>query len=166
MKLVFTIIALFLLLLFLFRHRSIETKIIINQPLNHVWKIFTCISSYSEWNTLFGLDRFPTHIGQIITVDLYDENRKVQFRMRPVVKELDDYYLEWEGKLYVNGLFNGRHQFIFTQIDANTTQLIQKEDFIGLLVPILSYFIIQPTKLNFEIMNESFKKYVEGHSHR
>ena len=69
-----------------------------------------------------------------------------------------------EGKLYINGLFNGRHQFVFTKIDANTTQLIQAEDFNGLLVPILNYFIIQPTQLNFERMNESFKQYIEGHT--
>ncbi|HCJ6433110.1 TPA: SRPBCC domain-containing protein, partial [Acinetobacter baumannii] len=55
--------------------------------------------------------------------------------MQPVIKKLDKYHLEWEGKFYINGLFNGRHQFIFTKIDANTTQLVQAEDFNGLLVP-------------------------------
>ncbi|TCB67212.1 hypothetical protein E0H87_08755 [Acinetobacter sp. ANC 4178] len=83
--------------------------------------------------------------------------------MQPKVKKLDQYHLEWEGKLYINGLFNGRHQFIFTKIDANTTQLIQAEDFNGLLVPIFNYLIIQPTQLNFERMNESFKQYIEGY---
>ncbi|MGK8803422.1 hypothetical protein [Acinetobacter seifertii] len=82
--------------------------------------------------------------------------------MQPVIKTLDKYHLEWEGKLYINGLFNGRHQFIFTRIDANTTQLVQAEDFNGLLVPILNYFVIQPTQLNFDKMNRSFKKYIEG----
>lgn len=164
MKVVFTIIALFLFFLFIFKHKRIETKIVINQRIDHVWQLFTCTSSYSEWNTLFGLDRFPTHVGQRIIVDLYDENKNVQFQMQPEVKELYQYHLEWEGKLYINGLFNGRHQFVFTKIDANTTQLIQAEDFNGLLVPILNYFVIQPTQLNFEIMNESFKQYIEGHT--
>lgn len=163
MKIVFTIIALFLFFLFIFRHKIIETKIVINQPIDYVWQLFTCTSSYPEWNTLFGLDQFPTHIGQQIIVGLYDENKNVQFQMQPEVKKLDQYHLEWEGKLYINGLFNGRHQFIFTKIDANTTQFIQAEDFNGLLVPILNYLIIQPTQLNFERMNESFKQYVEGY---
>ncbi|EKU36844.1 hypothetical protein ACINWC141_2994 [Acinetobacter sp. WC-141] len=81
--------------------------------------------------------------------------------MRPVIKKLEKYHLEWEGKLYINGLFNGRHQFIFTKINANTTQLVQAEDFNGLLVPILNYFVIQPTQFNFDKMNRSFKKYTE-----
>jgi len=163
MKIVFTIIALFLFFLFIFRHKRIETKIVINQPIDYVWQLFICTSSYSEWNTLFGLDKFPTYIGQQIIVDLYDENKNVKFQMQPEVKKLDQYHLEWEGKLYINGVFNGRHQFIFTKIDANTTQLIQAEDFNGLLVPIFNYLIIQPTQLNFERMNESFKQYVEGY---
>lgn len=160
MKVVFTIVV-FSVFILLFHHKRIETKIVINQPINYVWEAFTCTSSYPKWNTLFGIDRFPTHVGQQISVDLYDENKKVQFAMRPVIKKLEKYHLEWEGKLYINGLFNGRHQFIFTKIDANTTQLVQAEDFNGLLVPILNYFVIQPTQLNFDKMNKSFKKYIE-----
>ncbi|MEG2359195.1 SRPBCC domain-containing protein [Acinetobacter sp.] len=164
MNTVFTITALLLFFLFIFKHKRIETKIVINQPIEHVWQLFTCISSHPEWNTLFALDRFPTHAGQRIIVDLYDENKNVQFQMQPEVKALDKYRLEWEGKLYINGLFNGRHQFIFTKIDANTTQFIQAEDFNGLLVPILNYFVIQPAQLNFERMNQSFKQYAEIHT--
>ncbi|MEA1229883.1 SRPBCC domain-containing protein [Acinetobacter sp. IRS14] len=160
MKVVFTIVV-FSVFILLFHHKRIETKIVINQPINYVWEAFTCTSSYLKWNTLFGIDRFPTHVGQQISVDLYDENKKVQFTMRPVIKKLEKYHLEWEGKLYINGLFNGRHQFILTKIDANTTQLVQAEDFNGLLVPILNYFVIQPTKFNFDRMNKSFKKYIE-----
>jgi len=161
MKVISTIV-LFSVFILLFHHKRIETKIIINQPIEHVWQTFTCTSLYPKWNTLFGIDRFPTHVGQQISVDLYDENKKVQFQMQPVIRKLDKYHLEWEGKLYINGLFNGRHQFIFTKIDANTTQLVQAEDFNGLLVPFLTYFVIQPTKLNFDKMNIFFKKYIEG----
>lgn len=161
MKVIFTIVV-FSVFIFLFHHKRIETKIVINQPIDHVWQTFICTSSYPKWNTSFGIDRFPTHVGQQISVDLYNENRNVQLTMRPVIKKLEKYHLEWEGKLYINGLFNGRHQFIFTKIDANTTQLVQAEDFNGLLVPILNYFVIQPTRFNFDKMNESFKKYTEN----
>jgi hypothetical protein len=160
MKVIFTIVV-FSVFILLFRHKRIETKIVINQPIDYVWQAFTCTSSYPKWNTLFGIDRFPTHVGQQISIDLYNENRNVKFSMQPVIKKLDKYHLEWEGKLYINGLFNGRHQFIFTKIDNNTTQLVQSEDFNGLLVPILNYFVIQPTQLNFDKMNKSFKKYIE-----
>lgn len=88
METVFTIIALFLFFLFIFRHKRIETKIVINQPIDQVWQLFTCTSSYSEWNTLFSLDQFPTYIGQQIIVDLYDENKNVKFQMQPEVKNL------------------------------------------------------------------------------
>ncbi|WP_250620639.1 SRPBCC domain-containing protein, partial [Acinetobacter pittii] len=141
MKVIFTLVV-FSVFILLFHHKRIETKIVINQPIDHVWQTFICTSSYPKWNTLFGIDRFPTHVGQQISVDLYNKNRKVQFTMQPIIRKLDKYHLEWEGKLYINGLFNGRHQFIFNKIDTNTTQLVQAEDFNGLLVPILNYFVI------------------------
>jgi len=163
MKLFFLITILILTFVFIFKHKRIETNIIINQPIDHVWGLFQCTSTYSEWNTLFSIEQFPKNVGQKLIVDLYDENRNVQFKMKPEVKKLEKYRLEWEGKLFVNGLFNGRHQFIFKKIDDNTTELVQAEDFNGLLVPILNYFIIQSTKLNFEKMNQSFKQYADSH---
>jgi hypothetical protein len=162
MKIILAIILLLICFLLIFRKKRIETKIVINQPIDQVWQIFTCTFSYPEWNTLFSFDQFPTRVSQKIIVDLYNEDRNVQFRMQPEVKKLDRYHLEWEGKLYMNGLFNGRHQFIFTKIDADNTLLIHAEDFHGLLVPILNYLVIQPTRLNFEKMNKSLKKYAEG----
>lgn len=163
MKIVCTIIVLFLFFLFIFKRKRIETSIVLNQPIDLVWKLFKSTSSYPEWNTLFSLNGFPTHVGQRVTVDLYDENKHVQFQMQPEVKALDKYRLEWEGRFYINGLFNGRHQFIFIKIDDDTTQFIQAEDFNGMLVPILNYFVIKPAELNFERMNQSFKKYAESH---
>jgi hypothetical protein len=157
-----TVFFLILFALFIFRHEKIETKIVINQPIDRVWQLFTDTQSYPEWNTLFDIDKFPTHVGQQINVDLYDEDRNVQFQMKPEIKKINQYHLEWEGKLYINGLFNGRHKFVFTKIDANTTELIQSEDFNGLLVPLLNYFVIRSTQLKFDRMNTSFKKYVEN----
>lgn len=154
---------LILFALFTFRHEKIETKIIINQNIDRVWRVFSDTQSYPEWNALFGMDKFPTHVGQQINVDFYDEERNVQFHMKPEIKKINQYHLEWEGKMYINGLFNGRHKFVFTKIDGNTTELIQSEEFNGLLVPLLNHFVIQTTRLNFDKMNTSFKKYVENH---
>ena len=146
------------------KHIRIETRIIINKPIEQVWAQFKCVEAYPQWNTLFNIEKFPTQVGQQFNVDLYDENRKVKFKMQPVVLTLENYRLEWEGKLYINGLFNGRHQFIFQSVDANTTELIQAEDFNGLLVPFLNKAVIQPTLLNFKKMNVSFKTYLETHA--
>lgn len=146
------------------RHVRIESRIFINKPIEQVWAQFKCVDDYSQWNTLFDIEKFPTQVGQQIKIDLYDENGKVKIQMQPVVLSLENYRLEWEGKLYVNGLFNGRHQFIFQSLDENTTELIQAEDFKGPLIPFLNRAIIQPTLLNFRKMNVSFKTYVETYN--
>ncbi len=146
------------------KHVRIETKIVIHKPIEQVWAQFKCVDAYSKWNTLFNIEKFPTQVGQQIKVDLYDENGKVKIQMQPVVLSLENHRLEWEGKLYVNGLFNGRHQFIFQSLDENTTELIQAEDFKGLLIPFLNRAVIQPTLLNFRNMNVSFKTYVETYN--
>ncbi len=72
MKVIFTLVV-FSVFILLFHNKRIETKIVINQPIDHVWQTFTCTSSYPKWNTLFDIDRFPTHVGQQISVDLYNE---------------------------------------------------------------------------------------------
>ena len=153
---------LILFALFIFRYKKIETKIIINQDVDRVWQLFKDTQYYSEWNALFNIERFPTYVGQKINIDFYDEEKNVKFQIKPEIRKISKYHLEWEGKIYINGLFNGRHKFVFNEIDANTTELIHSEEFNGVLVPILNSFIIQPTKLNFDKMNTSFKKYVEN----
>lgn len=133
-------------ILFIFRHKRIETQIVINHPIEHVWQIFTSTSSYSQWNTLFSIDEFPKYVGQKIDVNLYDSNNNLQLRMCPIIKTLGHYQLAWEGKIYIDGLFNGKHQFTFKKIDHNSTLLIHAEDFNGVLVPLLNYFVIKLRK--------------------
>ncbi|MCF9035229.1 hypothetical protein JKI98_10255 [Acinetobacter nectaris] len=82
--------------------------------------------------------------------------------MYPKILKMEQYCLEWEGKLYLNGLFNGYHRFTFTRIDHQRTLLIQAEYFRGLLVPLLNKLVIQPTKIKFQEMNYAFASYVEN----
>lgn len=144
-----------------FNHKRIETQIVIHQPIQRVWQHFQCVSAYHEWNRLFNIDAFPSHAVQHMQVDLYGENKKILMRMNVRVLNNTFGHLVWEGKLLINGLFNGKHQFKLEAIDSNSTRFIQTEDFNGILVPFLNSFVIQPTQVKFELMNQSFKHYVE-----
>lgn len=137
----------------------IEEKVIINQPIEKVWKEFQIIENYSLWNSLFSLENFPSHVGEKISLKLYAENKEIKFSAK--VLKIEPYSLEWEGKLYVNGLFNGRHLFTFEALDDDRTLLVQSEIFIGILVPILRKSIIQSTQKNFQKVNYAFKNYIE-----
>ena len=67
--------------------------------------------------------------------------------------------LQWEGKLFIPGLFTGRHTFQLISIDKDKTRFIQKEDFNGILVPFIS---LDATLEAFKEMNGLLKKRVEA----
>lgn len=137
----------------------IEERIVINQPIEKIWKEFQVVKNYSKWNALFALEKFPSNVGEHISLRLHGEKR--DFVLTPKVVELKPFYLAWEGKLYVHGLFNGRHQFTFKALDAQSTLFIQSEQFIGILVPIFRKLIIYPTQIKFRKVNYAFKSYIE-----
>lgn len=138
----------------------IEESIIIQSPITHVWSEFQNIKNYSEWNTLFSIQKFPSYVGERPQIKLYSNNRT--FLMYPKILKIENYCLEWEGKLYLNGLLNGYHKFIFTRIDHQRTLLIQAEYFQGILVLLLNKRIIQPIKMKFQEMNYAFAAYIEN----
>lgn len=68
--------------------------------------------------------------------------------------------ISWFGKLWISGLFDGKHSLIVKQIDDNKVLFIQKEEFKGLLVPLLSG-LLKNTEKGFELMNRSLKTEAE-----
>ena len=67
--------------------------------------------------------------------------------------------LEWLGHLGVRGLFDGRHEFLLTELDDGRTRLVQRETFGGLLVGFL--LNEQRIRSGFRAMNAALKARAE-----
>lgn len=70
--------------------------------------------------------------------------------------------LEWIGRLGFKGLFDGTHTFELNDPGNGITELIHREQFSGLLVPIFKMKLEKETRLNFQKMNEALKERVEN----
>lgn len=68
----------------------------------------------------------------------------------------------WLGHLFVPGLFDGEHIFLLTDMNNTHTRFIQKENFSGLLVPVLWKQLNTKTRKGFELMNEKIKELAEA----
>ena len=61
--------------------------------------------------------------------------------------------IRWLGHFVIPGLFDGEHIFELKSIGDNKTKFVQRENFKGLLIPLLRKQLENGTKQGFELMN-------------
>ncbi len=67
----------------------------------------------------------------------------------------------WLGHLLIKGLFDGEHIFKLEDLGNGQTKFVQRENFRGVLVPLLWRIIKSNTKKGFVEMNNQLKKRAE-----
>lgn len=141
--------------------KSLYTEIEINAPSSLVWKILTDFEDYPEWNPFirsFGSTPKP---GRQFSVTIQPPGKK-EMTFNPVCLELiPERELRWLGHMIIKGLFDGEHIFEIKKIDPTHTLFIQRENFKGVLVPLLWKLISSSTKSGFDQMNKKLKQRAE-----
>jgi hypothetical protein len=138
--------------------KSLYTEVIINAPAEKVWKEFTNFSEYPNWNPFLRKVSGDMKSGNSINVTIQPKNHEpVDFNPAIIIYE-EKRTVQWEGKLFIPGLFTGRHTFQLINIDKDKTRFIQKEDFNGILVPFIS---LDATLEGFKEMNGLLKSRIE-----
>lgn len=136
--------------------KKIETSIIINAPISKVWEILTDFENYGEWNPLLQKVEGLVRKGQRIKISL------PSMAFKPLVLDFqNNSRLEWQGSLFVRGLFDGKHSFVLIDKGNHVTEFRHCEVFTGILVFFLSGEIQKTAKL-FEQMNMALKDRVEA----
>lgn len=152
------IIALFIILLLL-GSKHISTEITIDAPVEAVWAELMDFPRYPEWNHFIKKVSGEIKKGSTLEVTFHVKGSDpVVFT--PEIKEYEvNNVFQWEGRLFMPGIFTGKHTFQLVKIDPKKTLLVQKEDFNGILVP---FFNFKSTIEGFTLMNKEFKKRVES----
>jgi hypothetical protein len=70
----------------------------------------------------------------------------------------------WRGSLWIPGLFDGTHSFALREHPDGVTELVQSEEFFGLLIPVTRKNVIRETGERFRRMDEALKKQAERSS--
>lgn len=141
--------------------KEIKTEIEINASIDKVWKILTDFKAYPSWNPFIVSLEGDVHVGSIFKVVLHPpESKPMTFKPRCLQMELNKEFI-WLGKLLFTGIFDGKHIFELTELGPSKTKLVQREEFKGLLVPLLWKQLDKNTRKGFELMNEKLKEGAE-----
>jgi hypothetical protein len=136
--------------------REIRTEIVIAAPAERVWEVLTDFASYPDWAPMFNSISGKLQPGERLRVSF-----KNGPTVNPVIAELQPArVLEWQGKLLVGGVFDGRHRFEL-QPQGDKTLLIHSERFTGVLIPLFKR-LIDKTEQNFVAYNEALRARAEA----
>lgn len=142
--------------------REIRTTIEIDAPASRVWAVLTDFGRYSEWNPFIRSIHGQAKQGEQLEI-LIQPPGVTGMTFRPVILALQpETELRWLGRLILPGIFDGEHQFQLEPIGAGRTQLIHRERFSGLLVPLLWRSLDIQARAGFEAMNHALKQRVES----
>ncbi len=140
--------------------KEIYTEIEINASALVVWNIVTDFDNFPKWNPFIREISGTPQKGSMIQVVMKPPNSSAMTFKPTILEYKPEEKLRWLGKLWIPKLFDGEHNFIIKKIDENKVIFIQKENFSGVLVPILSG-LLKNTEKGFEMMNRALKEEAE-----
>lgn len=142
--------------------KSVNTEIFIDAPPEKVWEIFTDFANYSRWSVFMQSVIGKAAKGERIVIEVAPKGGK-PMKFNPLILScIPQQELIWEGRLWnMPGLFTGRHSFLL-QKENQGTRFIQKEQWNGLLLPLIWPMLKDSMQPSFEAFNESLKKACEA----
>ena len=144
--------------------KELRTEIDINAPAERVWRHLTDFAAFPEWNPFIPRIRGELRAGSRLEVLLQASGTK-GMTFRPTVKKVEpNRELRWLGHLAIPGLFDGEHIFEITPTGNDRVRFVQREEFHGLLVPLLRRSVDRDTRRGFEEMNRALRARAEESS--
>lgn len=141
--------------------KTISHSIEINAPAADVWKVLTDLAAYPDWNPFIREASGRIAVGERLTLRMFPANGK-PMTFRPRVLAADPgAELRWIGRFILPGVFDGEHRFTLTETATGGTELVQSENFSGLLVPFTGK-TIAATRQNFAALNQALKTRAEN----
>lgn len=135
---------------------QIITSITINADLKTVWEVFADFESYPNWNSFIKSFTGEVKVGKKVKVELGNMKFKPTIKVFNHKKELT-----WLGHLFIPGIFDGRHTFLFKETKDGKTEMTQKEHFNGILVPLMRKKLDTEIMDGFKLMNAELKELAE-----
>lgn len=140
---------------------EMRTEIDIAASPDVVWAALTDANQFSDWNPFIHRMEGKLETGSTLEVEVgAPGHSRMTFKPR-VLRADPGKELRWRGKLLLSGIFDGEHIFEL-QPTSSGTHLVHREEFSGILVPLLRAKLERDTKPGFEAMNQALKQRVEG----
>ncbi len=119
--------------------------------------MLTDFAAYPEWNPFVRRASGEVRVGARLHVTIQPAGGK-GMSFRPTVLVADaNRELRWLGHLWLPGPFDGEHSFVIEPLGEGRVRFIQREQFGGLLLPLLSKMLDGDIRRGFEGMNQALK---------
>jgi hypothetical protein len=142
--------------------REICTEIEINASAERVWEVLTAFDAFPQWNPFIRKASGELKEGARLEVFIQPPGGK-GMTFRPVVLRMQPpRELRWRGRLAIPGLFAGEHIFTIEPVKQDQVRFIHREEFRGMLVPLLWRSLDRDTRRGFLEMNQTLKDRAEG----
>jgi hypothetical protein len=142
--------------------REIHTELEINASAERVWELLTAFDTFPQWNPFLRKASGELKEGARLEVFIEPPGGK-GMTLRPVVLRVQPpRELRWRGRVGLPGLFSGEHVFTIEPLKQDQARFVHREEFRGILVPLLWRWFNRPTRRGFLDMNQALKERAEG----
>ncbi len=117
--------------------QTLHADIEIDAPADLVWRVVSDLPNYEEWNPFIIRAAGDLRVGAHLDVAIRAPGMK-PVGFKPRVLDLEPGRLiRWKGRLWVPGLFDGRHALSVEPLGAERSRFTSHEEVSGVLTPLL-----------------------------
>ena len=142
--------------------KELYTEVMINAGAEHVFRILTDVTRYHEWNPLIVSARGKVAPGEKLDIRIRPPGKSDQPYVVEVLRVVPEREFVWLGHMKMKGILDGMHFFELFPEEANRVRLVHREEFRGLLVPLVwRVFLDTSMREGFEALNRNLKELAE-----
>lgn len=141
--------------------KELWTAIDIDASADTVWAILTDLSQYAAWNLFIPEAEGEVREGARLKVHIAPPGGKAMTFTPTVTRVEPGREFRWPGRLVLPGVFDGEHIYEITPLEDGGIHFVQREEFRGVLVPLMWKGLDTQTRQGFEEMNAALKKRAE-----
>lgn len=141
--------------------REIREDLLIHASAGTVWRLLTDFAQFPLWNPFIREASGEVREGARLRVRIEPPGGWGMTFRPTVLRVVPRRELRWRGRLLVPGLFDGEHIFEI-EPEEQGVRFVQREQFSGLLVPLLWSSLDTHTRQGFREMNVALKEKAEA----
>ena len=111
--------------------KVIETSIVIEASVDHVWRLVTDLDKYVNWNPFIVFASGHVAIGESVRFRTAIDITPGYFHRQVTVMNANDYTLCWTTSGFMSRLFKTDYRFKIESLDAECVRFIQRESMSG-----------------------------------
>ena len=144
--------------------RELRAEIQISAPIDQVWRVLTDFDHWKDWNPMVNQASGNASVRSRLKITMRGPDSKDAMKYEPTVLEVDPpKNLRWRATMMSGFMFTNDRVFELKEKNGGT-ELINREEFSGLMVPLFWSKMNQLVVPMLEKMNKALKNKMEGKS--